>query len=231
MKSVLSFLLVLFVCNTYAQVNFSGVYGDNSKAKFTKEEFDYYRANDKSPDDDARKGINSLVLIKKNNNEYKFWLYADRGYPSYNSGHINGNVKFNGNKAIFNRYDSVFETRCKIIFEIKGNTITVDDKYGNGCSFGANVTASGDYKRINKKLLTVNDIKSTYQYEVPDVVVTSAKAYIYTSPNESGVSKQYFIKGDTLANFDEEVAFIFTQHITKTGRYVEGWIRKADLKK
>ena len=59
------------------------------------------------PETEKQRGPNGqLVLIKMDNNQYRFWLDVTLGWPNYNVGETDGTITFKNDTASF---DNTFE--------------------------------------------------------------------------------------------------------------------------
>lgn len=208
----------------FAQQDYSGVYGE--KSPLSKELREVYK--DLNPGKEDFGYETKLVLKKVSGNRYKFWLYVCKGFPSYNSGQIDGFVEFTNAKAAFRLGDNVV-SRCKLDFTFYGKSVSVDHDYENGyCGFGANVTAQSVYP-LKRKQVKTKDIAATFQYEVEEVAVAAARAYIYKNHTDTNPSSQYFVKGDRILLLNDESDRIYTEYISASGKFVYGWVNRADL--
>lgn len=223
-RLVILVILFLFHQQLFSQQDYSGVYGE--KIPLSKEDRNKYTGL--TPGEDDFGYDTKLILKKVSDNKYKFWLYVCKGFPSYNSGQIDGFVFFEGVSAKFFFTDSVWGG-CKLMFVYKGNSVRVDHDYEfGGCGFGANVTAHGSYP-LKRKLVKTIDIKYVFQYEVEEVIIKSSKAFIYRTATDQQPMKQYFIAGDKILNLTDVSDRIYTEYISKNGKFISGWINKSDL--
>ncbi|QNA45628.1 hypothetical protein [Lacibacter sediminis] len=216
---------LLFQQQLFSQQDYSGVYGE--KIPLSKEMREVYK--ELSPDKDDFGYDAKLILKKVSGNKYKFWLYVCKGFPSYNSGQIDGFIEFNSMKSKFRLVDDIVGS-CKLDFSVNGKTILIDHDYENGyCGFGANVTAQGVYP-LKRKQVRTEDIEETFQYDVEEVTIAKAKAYIYKNQNDMNPSMQYFVKGDRILLLKDEINRVYTEFISASGKFVFGWVNKTDLK-
>lgn len=223
-RLVILVILFLFYQQLFSQQNYSGVYGE--KKLLSQKDREGYK--DLNPDKDDFGYETKLILKRVSDKKYKFWLYVCKGFPSYNSGQIDGFIFFEGDSAKFLLTDSVWGG-CKLLFKVKSNSIFVDHDYEyGGCGFGANVIAQGNYP-LKSKTVKTSDIKSTFQFEIEEVVIKSAKAFIYKTATDHQPTKHYFIAGDTILNLTDEGDRIYTEYISRNGKFISGWINKTDL--
>ncbi|MDB5252043.1 MAG: hypothetical protein JWP27_1212 [Flaviaesturariibacter sp.] len=229
MKTLLLSLLLLMAVRANSQPDYSGHYGYRTNP-LKKEDRQSWIEAGRTPDKSDRGPIAVLNLLRLSAARYKFWLYVDRGYPGYNSGEIEGVLTIRGTVGFFTSRDTVLGTNCRMRFHFAQGSVEVADFWGEGsnCGFGANVTATGAYPRIDRKPVTTTDIQLFGQEEQKIVHVISKKAMVYGSPSGKPTGA-YFIKGDSILQLDEANGFVFTEYISAKGKYVEGWIRKEDL--
>lgn len=218
-------ILFLFHQQLFSQQDYSGVYGE--KSPLSKELREVYKEFNPSKDDfgyDAK-----LILKKVSGNRYKFWLYVCKGFPSYNSGQIDGFIEFDNMKAKFRLVDDIVGS-CKLDFSFNNKSVVIDHDYENGyCGFGANVTAQGVYP-LKRKQVKTKDIEETFQYDVEEAIIATTKAYIYKNQTDINPSMQYFVKGDRILLLKEESDRVYTEFISMSGKFVCGWVNKTDLK-
>jgi hypothetical protein len=222
MKPVITSLLLFISVCSYAQINYTGHYG------YIESEKDFLRRHPKAPKDEMGYK-NNLVLLRLKNNEYKFWLYVIKGYPGYNSGEIEGIIRIANDSAVYFKKDTLVGFECNVVFHFYSEKVFINHVDGN-CGFGAGVTADGEYPKISSTIPTMKDVADNYQIEVPEYKVVSDKAIIYKSADNSAPTKQYFVKGDSVYAFEQDNEFVYIQFITKAGKYIEGWLKKSDLK-
>ncbi|RXK62591.1 hypothetical protein ESA94_06220 [Lacibacter luteus] len=225
MKHLFVFIFVAFLISpAYSQTDFSGVYG--KREPLSKEMREFFKEQ-KPVSDDFGYDL-KLILKKVSGFRYKFWLYVNKGFPSYNSGQIDGFVEFKADSALYLLSDSIYGG-CKLLFKNKESSFFVEHDYEyGGCGFGANVTAHGTYP-LKSRLVKTNDIKSVYQFEVEELIIKNAKAFIYSTATEKQPTKQYFIKGDKILNITEQEDRIYTEYISANGKFISGWINKGDI--
>jgi len=107
---------------------------------------------------EERGKVGRLLMHPKENNTFLFSLKLNRGKPSYNSGHIFGELIFVDNVANFQSADFKFKEKiCKLEFKNVDNVISVSSiDNNNQCGFGFGVYADGEYS------LTSKDIPESY---------------------------------------------------------------------
>ncbi len=205
-----------------SQTNYSGAYGYSMKIEGNP-------GNDK--DATGPKGL--LVLLKMDENKYRFWLDVTIGWPNYNVGETDGTITFINDTASF---DNTFEDAtnpCILKFKIKGTTVNINSLSTSfNCGFGNGVNADGDYAKL-KTQPVLNYVWLRKQYaESPLIIITSKKAEVHQDENclHTFTKSQYFVKGDVLISIAETEKTVYTEFITSAGKFVYGWIRKTDIK-
>ena len=199
-----------FIVN--AQTNYTGRYG--------------YSKNYPELPKDETGPFGTLIFLKTDYSQYKFWLFVSIGYPSYNSGELEGNLKIQNDSAVYIAEGN----SCRIVFHFRKNGILIQQNEGYWSDFGINVFVRGNYPKINSKIPTAKDIVRYSARSMDLFVVSSKKAIIYKDEKTSEAKDQHFIKGDLVYASDDSQEVIFTKFITKSGIYVEGWLKKSDLK-
>lgn len=107
---------------------------------------------------EERGKVGRLLLYPKENNTFLFSLTLNRGKPSYNSGHMFGELIFVDNVALYQIADFKFEEKiCKLEFKNIDKIISISSiDNNNQCGFGFGVYADGEYS------LTSNEIPKSY---------------------------------------------------------------------
>lgn len=223
MKKILLFFGVLAItASLQAQDPLSGVYGYSIKAPVD------------APVTESDRGPSAtLILVKMDNEKYRFWLDITKGWPSYAVGETDGTITFKNDTASF---DNTFEDasgNCILKFKKNGNTISISsDRAAFNCGFGNGVVATGEYVKLEKQP-ELNSAWLRKEYpNAPVVIVAVDKAEIYQDENalRSFPKKQYFSKGDRLFNITETETTIYTEFIQASGQFIYGWIRKSAIK-
>lgn len=108
----------------------------------------------------AEKGgkVGKLLLHPVENDRFMFSLKLNRGKPSYNSGHLFGELQFKGAVAIYESSEFKFKNeRCVLAFEKNGDLMLIKTVDSNKqCGFGFGVYADGEYS------LTSNVVPESY---------------------------------------------------------------------
>lgn len=226
MKTIFSCLLFLCIITvTEAQADYTGNYHFQSKVYYDKD------SEIKPGKDELDLGrMGDLTLLKIDSFNYKFWLSANRGWPSYNQGNLDGIISVKDGKAIFSVLQEYSDSACKINFRFYNNYVKVDQlSTDNDCGFGMNVYADGRYPKKNANRLKNKDLENMY-IDYTKYKVQSDKTYLYEDGAGSTVKKQYFIKSDTVLAFSETPLYIYTEFISTSGKFIYGWLKKSELK-
>lgn len=85
-----------------------------------------------------------FLRVAQKNGTARFQLECYRGGPSFNSGFVGGEMKFNGRIGTF---QSTEFGRCRIVFEFHEKEVVIrEDTDTCDCGFGYGVTANGIYR-------------------------------------------------------------------------------------
>jgi hypothetical protein len=216
-----SFLLLCLLCSFHliAQVNYSGTYG------YT------YKPQGSPPKEYRNEGpTGELVLIRLENNKYRFWLDINKGWPSYNMGDADGTIILDHDTATFDNTYEGAENKCIFTFKVSSTKVKITTSaYAFDCGFGNGVYADGIYTNNKKQQVLDNNWLRDHYSEHDAMVVTSAKAIIYEDKECLHPKKQYFIKGDYLPVIIENEESIYTEYIPSPGKFVYGWIKKSAI--
>jgi len=220
--SLFAILLLLFSVQAYSQKDLAGAYGYAMPLQ-----------KPQPPKDKTAIPGGQLVLIKLENNKYRFWLDVLTGPPGYNRGETDGTITFVNDTA---SYDNTFEDAenpCMLRFKLTGNTITINSHSTSfNCGFGNGVHADGDYTRL--KTQPVLDSKWLHK-EYPGTPMATAhagKTELFQDENclVPFSPKKYFNKGDSFLSIAETAKSIYTEYIPSPGKFIWGWIKKSDVK-
>ena len=223
MKRCIILCCINFLWQTaFCQADYSGNYGFQSKIYVDK-------SSTLKPSKDEQGHLGALTLLKIDNDKYKFWLSANRGWPSYNNGEINGILIFKNKVAVFTKKLEYSDSSCKINFYFNPGFVQVDQKANDiDCGFGHNVFADGKYKKKDAHKINNAELRDLY-IDVSFYKVITAKAFL--SVDEAGINQkqQYFIKGDKILCTEENDSFIYVESISPSGKFVYGWLKKVDV--
>jgi hypothetical protein len=205
-----------------AQTNLSGTYGYSFKPE----------------GDPPKEAVNAgpsgkLVLLKMDNNKYRFWLDVTVGWPSYNLGETDGTIIFVNDTASFDNTFEGAEKPCILKFRVNGTTININAMSTSfNCGFGNGVNADGDYARL-KEQPALNNAWLRKEYpEAPMISITSSTAEIFQDENLSHVfsPKQYLSKGESMPGIVQTGKAVYIEYVNATGKFIYGWIRKSAVK-
>lgn len=175
----------------------------------------------------------TLVLQKMEGNKYRFWLDVLNGPPGYNRGETDGTIILVNDTATF---DNTFEgaiVPCILRFKKTGNAINI---YGfsssYNCGFGNGVTAEADYAWLKTQPALNNDWLRKEYPESPMATADKDKVEVFRDENckMSFAPKVYFTKGNNFLSIADTESSIYTEHYSSPGKFISGWIRKADIK-
>ncbi len=223
MKKIVSLLYALSLfLSVQSQANYSGVYGYTVSKD----------AQSASKDKEAVPG-GRLVLLKIEENAYRFWLDVLSGPPQYSRGETDGTIRFINDTASFDNSFEEAEQDCFIKFKINGKTIEVSSSSNSyNCGFGDGVSANGSYTWLADQDILDNAWLEKQYPHAARIPVTKEILELYQ--DEEGVrsfpKKRFLKKGDSFLNIAETEKTIFTEFISKEGLLVFGWIRKTDVK-
>lgn len=174
----------------------------------------------------------TLVLVKMQGNQYRFWLDVTLGWPNYHVGETDGTLEFRNDTASF---DNTFEdasSPCILSFQVKGQTIRINSHSTSfNCGFGQGVNADGDYARLKTQPALNNDWLKKEYFQSPTAFVSAKKAEIFQDENctKPFSPRKYFVKGDQFLTISETEQTVYTEYIPSPGKFVWGWVRKRDL--
>lgn len=215
---------LLFSCSllAYSQQDLTGAYGYSLKPTGNT-------GNDKQATGPAGK----LVLLKMEENKYRFWLDVTIGWPSYNVGETDGTISFVNDTASF---DNTFEDAgnpCILKFKRTGTTISINSQSSSfNCGFGNQVHADGEFTKLKVQPVLDNKWLKTEYPQAPLATVTANRAEIFQDENclVPFLPKKYFTKGDSFLNIAETQKSMYLEDIPAPGKFTWGWIRKSDVK-
>jgi hypothetical protein len=221
MKKIITCIFFFaFVIQIDAQVNYSGMYGYTEKPP-----------GDPPKENKDEGPTGTLILLKMDNNTYRFWLDVNKGWPSYTTGESDGTITFKNDKARFdNTYEGAMDS-CLLVFQSGSNLITItSSSHGASCGFGFSVYADGEYKKLKQQPILNNTWLNQQYSQSPHVIVIADKAQVYEDEVFHYPKNQYFVKGDHLISIADSEKAIYTEFITPGGKFVYGWIKKTAIK-
>lgn len=205
----------------FGQTNYSGTYGYSFEPQVSP------------PKNEKATGHNGkLVLLKMEENKYRFWLDVATGWPGNSVGETDGTITFLNDTASF---DNTFEdatTPCVLKFKISNKVISVNSMSTSfNCGFGDNVSADGDYSWLKPQPVLNNDWLRKEYNQAPNAKVIANKAEIFKDENciNSFSPKKYFMKGDNILNISDTEKSVYTEYIPSPGKFIYGWIKKTAL--
>ncbi|MEO7922638.1 MAG: hypothetical protein ABIR30_03110 [Chitinophagaceae bacterium] len=221
-KNLITVLLSTWTVVAIAQTNLSGTYGYS------------FKPEGNPPKEAVNSGPSGkLVLLKMENTKYRFWLDVTVGWPSYNVGETDGAITFVNDTASF---DNTFEnaTRpCILKFKLSNNTININSLSTSfNCGFGNGVNADGDYTRLTSQpILDKQWLKKEYP-EAPTITINSDKVELF---QDEGLlypfaPRQFFTKGESMLGIVQTEKVVYTEHITASGTFLYGWVKKSGVK-
>ncbi|TMI71452.1 MAG: hypothetical protein E6H09_13275 [Bacteroidetes bacterium] len=223
MRSAIFSILFLLICQAgHSQTDYSGVYSFSYKPLFDPKG----KRPSKEEANDGPSGGLSVLLVDKTH--YKFWLDVGKGWPNYHIGYINGIMTITGNRGIFKEKQDYSDSSCTLYFSFSAKSVSITQQGTDvDCGFGANVYADGTYKKRNARKITVAEFSDLY-FDAPRYNITADKAYVFEDSSGLKSKNQYFVKNDELISVNESTGFIYIEHLTSSGKFIYGWIRKSE---
>jgi hypothetical protein len=169
-----------------------------------------------------------LTVFRIDKTHYKFWLGVGKGWPNYHTGNIDGIMTATGNGGIFKEKQEFSDSFCTLTFTFSAKSVSISQEGTDiDCGFGANVYADGDYKKRNSRKVTVAEFSDLY-FDASRYSIAADKAYVFDDSSGLKRKNQYFVKNDELIAVRESGGFIYIEHLTSSGKFVYGWIRKSE---
>lgn len=222
MKKSLFITGLLFSCLlSVAQKDLTGAYGYTMPVSKTQ-----------PPKDKTAVPGGHLVLIKMEDNKYRFWLDVLTGPPGYNRGETDGTIAFVNDTASFDNTFEDAEHPCILKFKLTGNTISINSHSTSfNCGFGNGVNADGEYPRLKTQPVLDNKWLLKEYSNSPMATAASNKTELFQDENclVPFTPKRYFIKGDSFLSIAETTKSIYTEYIPSAGKFIWGWIRKSEI--
>ncbi|HEV7781782.1 MAG TPA: hypothetical protein VGO58_10990 [Chitinophagaceae bacterium] len=215
-------VLLFFAIAISAQTNLSGTWGYS------------FKPEGNPPKEAVNAGPSGkLVLLKMENNKYRFWLDVTMGWPSYNVGETDGTIVFVNDTASFDNTFEGAEKPCILKFKIASNVININAMSTSfNCGFGNGVNADGDYAKLTTQPALNNQwLKKEYP-EAATIVITTERSEVFQDENMQHpfTPKQYFSKGESMPGIVQTENSIYTEYITASGKFMYGWIKKSSVK-
>ena len=221
-KAALLLIAAITAFTSTAQKDLSGAYGYTLPSSKTQ-----------PPKDKTAIPGGQLVLVKMEDNKYRFWLDVLTGAPGYNRGETDGTITFVNDTASFDNTFEDAEKPCILKFKLTGNTITVSSQSTSfNCGFGNGVTADGDYPRLKMQPVLDNKWLRKEYNSSPMATATAGKTELFQDENcmVPFSPKKYFNKDERFLSIAETTKSIYTEYFTAPGKFIWGWIRKSDVK-
>lgn len=218
-------LLLLFgsaLLTADAQKDLSGAYGYTLPVSKTQ-----------PPKDKTAIPGGELVLVKMEDNKYRFWLDVLTGPPGYNRGETDGTISFVNDTASFDNTFEDAENPCILKFKITGSTITINSQSTSfNCGFGNGVNADGEYPRLKTQPVVDNKWLRKEYSSSPMATAGSGKTEVFQDENclVPFAPRKFAAKGDSFLSIAETTKSIYTEYFTGPGKFVWGWIKKSDIK-
>ncbi|MGQ0739169.1 MAG: hypothetical protein ACT4OJ_08940 [Bacteroidota bacterium] len=204
-----------------AQKDLSGVYGYTMPLE-----------KKQPPKDKTAIPGGQLVLIRMEDNKYRFWLDVLTGPPGYNRGETDGTIIFVNDTASFDNTFENAENPCILKFKLTGNIISINSQSTSfNCGFGNGVNADGDYPRLKSQPVLDNKWLRTEYPGTPMAMPADNKTEIFQDENcfVPFSPKKYFIKGDSFLSIAETEKSIYTEYFPAAGKFIWGWLKKSDI--
>ena len=220
-KTALSLLSLLIGVLCFSQKDLSGAYGytlNTPKAQLPK-------------DRHAIPG-GQLVLVKMEDNKYRFWLDVLNGPPGFNRGETDGTIVFVNDTASFDNTFENAEHPCILQFRLTGNVISINSQSTSfNCGFGKGVNADGEYSRLKTQPVLDNKWLRKEYASSPMATAISGKTEVYQDENclVPFSPRKFLNKGESFLSIAETTKSVYTEIIPAPGKFIWGWIKKTDI--
>jgi hypothetical protein len=223
MRVTILSILFFLICQTgHSQTDYSGLYNYSDKPVFDPK-------GERPSKEEANDGPSGeLTVLRIDKTHYKFWLGVGKGWPGYHIGNIHGIMTVTANRGIFKEKQDYSDSACRLYFTFSGKSVSiVQEGTDIDCGFGAFVYADGNYKKRNAKKVTVDQFNDLY-FDASRYSIIADKAPIFEDSLGLRTKNQYFVKNDELISLNESAGFIYIEHLTSSGKFIYGWIRKSE---
>lgn len=203
-----------------AQKDLSGAYGYSLPVSKTQ-----------PPKDKTAIPGGQLILVKMEDNKYRFWLDVLTGPPGYNRGETDGTILFVNDTASFDNSYEDAEHPCILRFKITGSSISINSQSTSfNCGFGNGVNADGEYPRLKTQPVLDNKWLRKEYPSTPMATASSGKAELFQDENclVPFSPKKYFSKGEIFLSIAETNKSIYTEYFNASGKFIWGWIKKSE---
>ncbi len=211
----------LYICLAYGQVNYSGTYGYNISMDAAQ-----------IPKEITSVPGGVLVLLKMEDNQYRFWLDVLNGPPGFNRGETDGTITFKNDTASFDNTFEDAENPCILKFKKTGKIITINSGSTSfNCGFGNGVNADGEYIwKKKQEPLDNNWLKKQYPQAPTIILRQQVELFKDENATQPFSPKKYLAKGTTILNIAETDVATYTELIAADGSFKYGWIKKTGVK-
>jgi hypothetical protein len=97
--------------------------------------------------------IGAVTIYPETDTTVLFYMYVNRGAPSYNMGEIYGRMSIKSFQGLYHSQSSNLEVSCKFTCDFKGDRIEiVVQENQDDCGFGYGVYLDGNYKRKSHRI-------------------------------------------------------------------------------
>lgn len=203
-----------------AQKDLSGAYGYSLPVSKTQ-----------PPKDKTAVPGGQLILVKMEDNKYRFWLDVLTGPPGYNRGETDGTILFVNDTASFDNSYEDAEHPCILRFKITGSSISINSESTSfNCGFGNGVNADGEYPRLKSQPVLDNKWLRKEYPSTPMATASSGKAELFQDENclVPFSPRKHFSRGESFLSIAETNKSIYTEYFNATGKFIWGWIKKSE---
>ncbi|MBA4198308.1 MAG: hypothetical protein C0459_12220 [Chitinophaga sp.] len=203
-NSSILYLLLLITISSFAQKDYSGVYGSTSKEK-----------------------SKYLTVMKIDSTHYKFWAIASgKNYAN----NLDGIIEL---KADSIQYDYTESSKvCPIHFKFSPTYAVVYPEANAACSFGFGRNIFATYLFIKKQKIKSTAFTDEY-VDFKTYRVTAKKLNIYADIAANNIKSSYFMKGIKLISPTTNQStqdMVYIEFLAYTGDFIYGWVKKSDVK-
>ncbi|MBS1628033.1 MAG: hypothetical protein JSR09_00275 [Bacteroidetes bacterium] len=200
---IISFLLLITI-SSFAQKDYSGIYGSSNKEK-----------------------NKYLTVMKIDSTHYKFWAIASAKNYANN---LDGIIEQKGDSIQYNYTEG--NKVCPIHFKFSSTYAVVYPEANAECNFGFGKNIFATYPFIKKQKIKSKKITNEY-IDYKTYRVTTKKINIYTDTIANNIRSSYFMKGIKVispAINQYATNLLYIEFLAYTGDFIYGWIKKEDVK-
>lgn len=210
MKIIYLSVLIFLTINTYAQIDYSGVYGFDGKS-YSKD----------------------LTLLRIDATHYKFWVSA------FSHNYINigdGIIELKGDFGIYKKNNGLDSENqwCNLIFKLNSTNVEViHEKSEQLCRvlFGVHILTT--YPLIKRARISQKEFLREYLGDFTIYKVISPTSALYSDSSITKIKNHYFKKGDILieSGYNDFTAkkAIQVEYLSNAGEFITGWVKKEEL--